>query len=120
MKVKVIYVANDGKEFENEDDCRKYESRDVFAFDDYGKQIDVLDDQALMEESIYLIFKSKEALDYYNKLSDESGCCRIDEKTFNKFPLYVYYDCNGEWKYIKDRAEELKNEISKLEKYMNM
>lgn len=32
MKVKTIYVADDGTEFDNEEDCKKYENRVSFTF----------------------------------------------------------------------------------------
>ena len=126
MTEKTIYIAFDGKEFEDEYDCREYESKELQ--DKYGKDllvydnknnelIPISDDYRLSQDSAYVICKSKEALNYINKTFDYNGVNNIDYN--GNFPASFYYDFNtDEWKEIEHRIKELQDEIDMLSKYV--
>ena len=126
MTEKTIYIAFDGKEFEDENECRKHESKELQ--DKYGKDllvydnknnelIPISDDYRLSQDSAYVICKSKEALNFLNKTFDYNGVNNIDYD--GKFPASFYYDfTTDEWKEIEHRIKELQDEIDMLSKYV--
>ena len=126
MTEKTVYIAFDGKEFEDENECRKHESKELQ--DKYGKDllvydnknnelIPISDDYRLSQDSAYVICKSKEALNFLNKTFDDNGANNIDYD--GKFPASFYYDfTTDEWKEIKPRIKELQDEIDMLSKYI--
>lgn len=125
MTEKTIYIAFDGKEFEDENECRKHESKELQ--DKYGKDLLVYNennellpldaDYYLAQESAYVICKTEKALDYLNKTFEYNG---IDKIYYSgKFPVSFYYDFTiDEWKEIKPRIKELQDEIDMLNKYI--
>ena len=126
MTEKTVYIAFDGKEFEDENECRKHESKELQ--DKYGKDllvydnknnelIPISDDYRLSQDSAYVICKSKEALNFLNKTFDDNGANNIDYD--GKFPASFYYDfATDEWKEIEHRIKELQDEIDMLSKYV--
>ena len=76
MIEKTIYVAFDGKEFDDEYKCIKYElsehgknvGNDLLMYDKNGKQIFVKDYR--FGDIDYVIFKSKQAYDWFDLLMD--------------------------------------------------
>lgn len=124
MTEKTVYVAFDGNEFEDYNECEKYESKelqdkygkDLLAYDEEGKLISI-DDYYLAQNSAYVVCKSKEALDYLNKTLNYNGVNEIDYE--GKFPASFYYDFNtDEWEEIEPRIKELQEEIDTLSKYV--
>ena len=125
MTEKTIYIAFDGKEFEDENECRKHESKELQ--DKYGKDLLVYNkndellpldaDYYLSQESAYVICKTEKALDYLNKTFEYNG---INEIYYSdKFPASFYYDfTTDEWKEIAPRIKELQDEIDMLNKYI--
>ena len=126
MTEKIIYIAFDGKEFEDENECRKHESKELQ--DKYGKDllvydnknnelIPISDDYRLSQDSAYVICKSKEALNFLNKTFGDNRVNNIDYN--GNFPASFYYDFNtDEWKEIEHRIKELQDEIDMLSKYI--
>ena len=126
MTEKTIYIAFDGKEFEDENECRKHESKELQ--DKYGKDllvydnknnelIPISDDYRLSQDSAYVICKSKEALNFLNKTFGDNGVNKIYYE--GNFPASFYYDFNtDEWKEIEHRIKELQDEIDMLSKYV--
>ena len=125
MKEKTIYIAFDGKEFEDYSECERYESKelqnkygkDLLVYDDEGELIALDNDYWLSQSSAYVICKSEEALNYINKTFDYNGVNNIDYD--GNFPASFYYDfTTDEWKEIKSRIKELQDEIDMLNKYI--
>ena len=126
MTEKTIYIAFDGKEFEDYSECERYESKELQ--DKYGKDllvydnknnelIPISDDYRLSQDSAYVICKSKEALNFLNKTFGDNGVNNIDYD--GNFPASFYYDFNtDEWKEIEPRIKELQDEIDMLNKYI--
>ena len=116
--MKIQYIANDGKIFDNEIDCREYESKkQVDEFIDKRELIFLsrsgevlfgdIDDCA--ERAVYIFINSKEAL---HALWGENECQRDVRPPAQG---YWYYDCECDiWKSIRAKCEILKNELSEL------
>ena len=125
MIEKTIYVAFDGKEFEDYSECGRYESKklqnkygeSLFVYNEDGELIPFNNDYYLSQSSAYVICKSDEALNYINKKFDYNGVNNIDYD--DNFPASFYYDfTTDEWKEIKSRIKELQDEIDMLNKYI--
>ena len=125
MTEKTVYVAFDGKEFEDYSECERYESKELQ--DKYGKDLLVYNeddelipfnnDYRLSQDSAYVVCKSEEALNYLNKTFNDNRVNKIDYN--GKFPTSFYYDFNtDEWKEIEHRIKELQDEIDMLSKYI--
>ena len=126
MTEKTIYIAFDGEEFEDENECRKHESKELQ--DKYGKYllvydnknnelIPISDDYRLSQDSAYVICKSKEALNFLNKTFDDNGVNNIDYN--GNFPASFYYNFEtDEWEEIAPHIKELQEEIDMLSKYI--
>lgn len=128
MTEKTVYIAFDDKEFEDENECRRYESKELqkrygknlLVYNKNGELLPLDEDYRLAQESAYVICKTKQALDYLNETFEYNG---IDEIYYNgkygKFPVSFYYDFTiDEWKEIKPRIKELQDEIDMLSKYI--
>ena len=125
MTEKTIYVAFDGKEFEDYSECGRYESKelqdkygkDLLVYDEDGELIALDNDYLLSQSSAYVVCKSEEALNYIKKTFDYNGVNNIDYD--GNFPASFYYDfTTDEWKEIKSRIKELQDEIDMLNKYI--
>ena len=125
MIEKTIYVAFDGKEFDDENECKRYESKklqnkygkDLLVYNKDGELIALDNDYWLSQSSAYVLCKSEEALNYINKTFDYNGVNNIDYD--GNFPASFYYDFNtDEWKEIEPRIKELQDEIDMLSKYI--
>ena len=125
MTEKTIYVAFDGKKFDDENECERYESKelqdkygkDLLVYNEDGELITLDNDYWLSQSSAYVLCKSEEALNYINKTFDYNGVNNIDYD--GNFPASFYYDfTTDEWKEIKSRIKELQDEIDMLSKYI--
>ena len=125
MTEKTVYIAFDGKEFEDYSECEIYESnklqdkygKDLLVYNEDGELIALDNDYYLSQDSAYVVCKSEEALNYINKKFDYNGVNNIDYD--GNFPASFYYDfTTDEWKEIKSRIKELQDEIDILNKYI--
>ena len=124
MKEKTVYIAFDGEEFEDYSECERYESKELqnkygeslFVYNEDGKKISLDEDDRLCQDSYYITCKTKEALDYLNKIFD-GYVNTIDYD--GKFPASFYYDFTADrWKEIATHIKELQKEIDMLSKYI--
>ena len=125
MTEKTVYVAFDGKEFEDYSECESYESKelknkygkDLLVYDENGELIALDNDYWLTQSSAYIICKSEEALNYLNKIFENNGVNEI--YCDGNFPASFYYDfTTDEWEEIESRIKELQDEIDMLSKYI--
>ena len=125
MIEKTIYVAFDGKEFYDENECKRYESKklqdkygkDLLVYNEDGELIALNNDYGLSQSSAYIICKSEKALNYLNKIFDYNGVNNVDYD--GKFPVSFYYDfMTDKWKEIATHIKELQDEIDILSKYI--
>ena len=125
MTEKIVYIAFDGKEFDNEYDCREYElntklkdiGNDLLLYDKNGKKIEKIDNQLLAESIDYIVVKSEKAYEYFVEQMDYFG---LNYPDYYNSPICSYcydYDEN-EWINIEDRVQCLQLEIDKLSKYL--
>ena len=125
MKEQTVYIAFDGKEFDNEYDCREYELNtklkdigdDLLLYDKNGKKIEKIDNQLLAESIDYIVVKSEKAYEYFVEQMDYFG---LNYPDYYDSPICSYcydYDEN-EWINIEDRVQCLQLEIDKLSKYL--
>ena len=126
MTEKTVYVAFDGKKFENYSECERYENKklqdkygkDLLVYDNKNNElIPISDDYRLSQDSAYVVCKSEEALNYINKTFDYNGVNNIDYE--GNFPASFYYDfMTDKWEEIAPRIKELQDEIDMLSKYI--
>lgn len=125
MTEKTIYIAFDGKEFEDYNECERYESKelqnkygkDLLAYNDYGTLLPLDNDYRLSQDSAYVVCKSKETLNYLNKIFNDNRTNNIDYN--GNFPASFYYNFEtDEWEEIESHIKELQEEIDMLSKYI--
>ena len=125
MTEKTVYIAFDGKEFDNEYGCREYELNtklkdvgdDLLLYDKNGKKIEKIDNQLLAESIDYIVVKSEKAYEYFVEQMDYFGLNYPDYYNSPICSYYYDYDEN-EWINIEDRVQCLQLEIDKLSKYL--
>lgn len=127
MTEKTIYIAFDGKEFEDENECERYECKELknkygnelLVYDNNGKLLpfDNDNDYHLSQNSVYVVCKSEEALNFLNT---KFGANRVNEIYYEgNFPASFYYNFEiDEWEEIAPRIKELQDEIDMLSKYI--
>lgn len=100
--MEIIYRADDGREFYNEDDCVRYEHRLANKkrnlksrfFDRKGKEMDNTDIEDCYEHAWYAEFASLEEAEFYDKETSElTGNSYFDDKP-----------CAGRFYYDRDEA----------------
>ena len=125
MIEKTVYIAFDGKKFENYSECERYESKelqdkygkDLLVYNEDGELIPFDNDYRLSQDSAYVVCKSEEALNYLNKTFNDNRVNKIDYN--GKFPTSFYYDfTTARWKEIATHIKQLQNEIDMLSKYI--
>ena len=125
MIEKTIYIAFDGKKFENYSECERYESKelqdkygkDLLVYNEDGELIPFNNDYRLSQDSAYVVCKSEEALNYLNKTFNDNRVNKIDYN--GKFPVSFYYNfMTDKWKEIEHRIKELQDKIDMLSKYI--
>ena len=129
MIEKTIYVAFDGKEFDDEGDCREYElsengknvGDDLLTYDKNGKQMFVSQADCDYERIDYVVFKSKPAYDYFAQLMCSCSLSYPDEieAEYSNYKCSYYYDYEyDEWRNINNKIAELQSQIDNLSKYI--
>lgn len=129
MIQKTIYVAFDGKEFDDEYGCREYElsengknvGNDLLTYDKNGKQMFVSQADCDYERIDYVVFKSKPAYDYFAQLmrSCSLSCPNKTETEYSNYKCSYYYDyIHDEWRNINNKIAELQSQIDNLSKYI--
>lgn len=118
MTEKTVYVAFDGKEFEDYSEYERYESKepqdkygkDLLVYDEDGELIPLDNDYRLSQDSAYVVCKSEEALNYLNKTLDYNRVNNIDYS--GKFPVSFYYEFKmDEFMEIEPKIKQLQEEI---------
>ncbi len=113
--MKTIYVADDGKQFDNEYECENYEfqksinTSSLIALD-LDKKIIKLNETNI-EDCYYVKISTEKDLKIFNKLSDYAGVSLAN--SVGEF----YYDLNSyTWKNLNEEIEDLKERINRLKK----
>lgn len=125
MTEKTVYIAFDGKEFEDYSECERYESKelqdkygkDLLVYDEEDKLLSLDDDYHLSQDGTYVVCKSEEALNFLNKTFGDNRVNNIDYN--GNFPASFYYNFEtDEWEEIAPHIKELQEEIDMLSKYI--
>lgn len=123
--MRVVYYADDGREFETEAGCRQYEKKlddllcelknGIHAYDEDGNVIDFLDVDPeelydIFEQITYLQFDTQKAIDVFTEKANDFGIPCLRHNIYK--PLVVgeryYYDYDfGNWYCLEDRQKEL-------------
>jgi len=113
--MEIIYVADDGKQFYNEDDCLNYELtnklKGLYCYDKSKKRI-ILDEEfnPCRTEVYYLLADSYESLETFNELCEM--CCASPipyvELGADYSDLFFWSDLDNEWHSWTKDCEELK------------
>lgn len=123
MIEKTVYIAFDGKEFDYEDDCVKYETTtelkeigdDLLLYGKNGNRIETINDE-LIDKIEYIIIKSERA---YNFLAEKMDYYGYQYPSNSQLPICSYYNYDEEeWCDIEDRIEDLQEELDRLSKYL--
>lgn len=125
MTEKTIYIAFDGKEFEDYNECEIYESKelqnkygkDLLVYNTEDKLLPLDNNCRLSLDGAYVVCKSEEALNFLNKTFGDNRVNNIDYN--GNFPASFYYNFEtDEWEEIVPRIKELQDEIDMLSKYI--
>jgi hypothetical protein len=125
MTEKTIYIAFDGKEFEDYNECEIYESKelqnkygkDLLVYNTEDKLLPLDNNCRLSLDGAYVVCKSEEALNFLNKTFGDNRVNNIDYN--GNFPASFYYNFEtDEWEEIVPRIKELQKEIDMLSKYI--
>ena len=120
--MKVIYYADDGTEFETEEECLEYENlqsvttqkmlSEIHAFTEKGKEIRVgdgpkeYDIENMITETMYVTFDSDEARYFFDEQQEYYGYRPIHECTSCKNgDVFVYRDGCDEWESAMEMIE---------------
>ena len=115
--MKVLYIADDGKEFEDEYECEKYEEiqkakeqgffDQIRALDSRYREIKLGDDlEDILQDTMYVKFDSLEAADYFNDQLYEYGLETIGYTTnLKENVVYAYNDNINEWESVTEKLE---------------
>ena len=106
-----------GKEFNNEEDCRKHEMEHnatklkgaVVMMDSQGKVLPLDDIHTAIERAYAVYVGCKEAADILWELFDSNGYCTPIEniETSIQYPaFFTYYPDEYNWRYMRDLEEE--------------
>lgn len=129
--MKVIYIADDGKEFEDKDMCLEYEDihnakikkllSEIHAFTENGKEIkvggllDEYDIENMIRETMYVTFDSDEAFNFFNNQQEYYGYVSIIEcTTYRDGDVFIYNDYTDEWISAKEMIEHYQGIIDKF------
>ena len=122
----IQYVAEDGKIFDDEDECMTYEriskiefhTKDIkFFTDDLENYSLDLDDPCDPYDSCYfMIFKTQEAAKKYSDVLCSYGYTACPEKK----GIYYYDDQERMFMDMKEKVDEMKKFIEKYEKILEM
>lgn len=124
--MRIAYYADDGTEFETEEECNKYERRlhdlmdehqlnSLHAYDDNGHAIDFsgcdLEDlEDAFQHISYIEFDNEKVIEIFLEQARYYGMCEIDDDL--RRPLvageHYFYDWDEDmWTCIEDRQKEL-------------
>ena len=127
--MEIIYRADDGTEFESEQECHEYETNnaelfkamryEMLAYDDQGNILDLgnwdpIELEYAFEQISYITFETQNAIDLFTSKAKDFGLPYF-KNGINR-PLVVgeryYYDFKNDiWRCIEDEQKKL-NEIA--------
>lgn len=116
MTEKTVYIAFDGKEFTNKENCIEYEIGNFLEV--YDKNGEIIDNERddIAECGTHIVCKTKEALEYFNINCKQNYIDTIVYEE-NIFPVSFVWKYDG-WYNIKYLIAKYQDEINILSKYL--
>lgn len=117
MTEKILYIANDGTEFEDGDECLSYEKtlgfdyiKDEIAFwDEHLKRL-AIDEEDLSDKVFYVKIDSEKAYNWFNNLLWTEGYETLDKCVSHRpklTGLYFYDSYRDDWKQLEGELNDL-------------
>lgn len=117
MIEKILYIADDGAEFEDEDECLTYEKtlgfdhiKDEIAFwNKYFKKL-TIDEEDLSDKAFYVKIDSEKAYNWFNNLLWTEGYETMDKCVSHRSKLtglYFYDSYRDVWKQLEGELNDL-------------
>ena len=125
--MRVEYISDDGKVFDNEEDCLDYENSlaekeyiaNIVFYDENGCVISKEEKrlEELIEESSFINCFQHKQLKTFIEYAEEGFGFMVDKKTLTKETTSLYYSYdNYEWVDITPHIESVKKQYKILEK----
>ena len=123
--MRIAYFADDGAEFETEEECKEYEAKliiplkDIIALDKHNEILPYSKECDFFNEAMFLYFKNSDASDAFH--NEIGGVDWINEETgerdnrFNENTLYYYDDDWDEFTVVDGSINYCKEKIKTLE-----
>ena len=111
--MRTVYIADDGKKFDDEYDCKmhdyelKIKNNTIIMLNEEGYKLDSSNDENI-EYCYYIKVQTDKDLEILQKIYEYTGFT-----VPNKLGEF-YFDDSDTWYLIDDRIKELKNELNKL------
>lgn len=111
--MRVVYIADDGTEFNNKIECESYEyesnikNNTIIMLNEEGDKLDSSNDMNI-EDCYYIKVKTNKDLEILQEIYEYTGFTVPYE--IGEF----YYGKNDSWYLIDNRIKELKDELNKL------
>lgn len=117
MTEKILYVADDGAEFESEEECLTYERTlgfdfikdDITFWDEHFKKLNI-DEEDLADKVFYVKIDSENAYGWFNNLLWEEGFSTLEKCVSNRSKvtgLYFYDSYRDVWKQLEGEMDDL-------------
>ena len=124
MEEITMYKANDGKLFDDVNDCIEYEfelfgkrlKNDLLMFDENHEQIKLSVDTNYNLVH-YVVLKTKDAFDYF---IERNITLELSIDGISYLGAYYYNTYSYEWELVADKVEDLQNELDLYNKYLNL
>lgn len=117
MIEKITYVADDGAEFEDEDECLEYEKlmrfgsveKDITFWDEHFRRLNI-ENPALADKAFYVKIDTENAYDWFNNYLYNEGYTTLADCITHRpklVGLYFYDSCRDVWKQLEGEFNEL-------------
>ena len=117
MTEKILYIADDGAEFEDEDECLKHEKTlgfnfikdDITFWDEHFKKLSI-DEEDLTDKVFYVKIDTEKAYEWFNNLLWEEGFNTLEKCVSNRpklTGLYFYDSYRDVWKQLEGELNDL-------------
>ena len=124
MEEITLYKANDGKLFDDVDDCIEYEfelfgktlKNDLLMFDEDHERIKLSVDTDY-ELVHYVVLKTEDAFNYF---MERNATLELSIDGISYLGAYYYNTYSYKWESIADKVEDLQNELDLYNKYLNL
>lgn len=129
--MKILYIADDGTEFEDEQECIDYERRNnkvaqemlsqIHCYDHNFREMTVsekrrdYDLEGMLQAVYYIRFDSCEALEWLNEQFDYYGYTKIEPHiAFDEDDILMWYDGDETWESVNDKIGYYNDIINKI------